>query len=176
MILNERSVDIGCNVRVSFEGVTLRRGKSAKGVQWTALEIRFRQGDRKLRQFCFEPRFDDYMETRNFAIILKELLDVLTGKPLWDKIPKSRLSWNTFYEHYLEAIKDCRGTVCYIKTLGKHSWDDKELGEAILAPQGFISMTDNLKYTLLEENMVEDFLEEEVDEGAIDNHLRKIDF
>ena len=177
MHIHPDSFPIEENVQTTFEGVYYRRGISkTTNSEWRALSIRFKINDLMLQTMLFEPPFGDYIKNREFGSILKELLNTLSGVNMWDTIPKFKNSWDAFYEQYVQLIKPYRNTKCYIKTLAQPHWQDKDYAEAILAKNNFISLHNNLEYTILEENLVSNYIDMDEDKTAYKQETRNIIF
>ena len=162
--LHETSIPVGVNIPVTFVRAAYKHGKSFKTKDpWFSLDFIFHHADddgedQYLVHKAFQPAADKYFDKIDYATMLSEILNSLAGKDLWSEIRGCRDSWPKFYTEYLKAIDKFRKNDVYVKTVACPFWKDREYYVACLAENNFISRTDNLSYTYLEKNEVEDFI------------------
>ena len=160
MDLHRESIDVGANIKVTFEGAFYMAGRSAKG-PWACLEIRFADRALFLKEKWFQPDKDAFIERDQYAYKLRHLLDVLGEGDRWNNIPKVKNSWKDFYTMYIGAIADCKGKTCYIKTVPKMHYKEQESYQAITADDNYIALVPTLVYSVLEKNQLDYYSIEE---------------
>lgn len=149
------SVLITDNLEVRLSKVIYKQGKSEAG-DWTCFEIWFESlEDNTLVTKIFRPKLTA-ISRAFFAKTLKSIIDCLDGAGTWDSIERFN-SWNTFDTYIIEKLSRHIDEKVYIKTLAEKDYFDTSKVTAVLADNDFISKTNNLSYSMLELNKVQDY-------------------
>ena len=152
--LDSQSIDIGDNIPVVFNKIMFEQGKR-DGVPWRALRLEFKANDgRFFNKKLFEP--NSPIARNEYAYILSEVLDTLTGEDTWNNIPRQH-TWENFYTVYIQYLRNYYGTKVYLKTLPTKSYMDPKLVVADIPTRGFISKKASLSYSVIEESQAQDF-------------------
>lgn len=152
--LDSQSIDIGENIPVVFNKIMFEQGKR-EGVAWRALRLEFKANDgRFFNKKLFEP--STLIARNEYAYILSEVLDTVTGKDIWNNIPRQN-TWEKFYTVYIQHLRPFYGTKVYLKTLPVKSYVDPKMVVADIPIKGFISKKPDLKYSVIEESQAQDF-------------------
>jgi hypothetical protein len=154
--VHENSLPILQNTPAVFRGFYLNSGRSKDGVYFS-LSLKFSDPEKIewLNERLFQPR--NYSEARVFANRLNEILYVVSGGEQSLTNINYCPSWMNFYEIFIEMANKKRGTSCYLKTIPKEHYKDSSKVEATIPEKNFISTEKNLKYTVLEKNLLESF-------------------
>lgn len=167
-LLDSESIPIGANIHVKFDGIRFSKIRSRLGKRFHIMKMIFSEvkgvnilsKDMWQTDLGVENSFDHW----EYAGITEELYEVLSGKKLSDSIPVNKKNWIVFYENYINIMKPFSGTECYIKTIPNRG--NKGYGEnkkivmtADLPSKNFICLTPDLTYTILEENIAQDYIE-----------------
>ena len=164
MKLEENSIQINANVPVTFVTCKYLKGKSSLGKDWHCLEFTFKdEFDKVLKEKVFQPssssqNVEALSEKILFADKLRDILNTLSQKNLWDDIDKG--PWESFYSQYLSKIWPFKNKRVFIKTVATKSWKSDGEMTAALADKDFISLSPDLEYTILEESGSEEFITE----------------
>ena len=162
MKLEDSSICISPCLKVTFVGCKYNRGVAmSTGKPWTSLTFIFVDEFNKKFEFKqYQPK--TFIERITYATYLGGILDGLSGKKLWNGIPRNN-SWELFYETYLLLIQEFRNKDCFIKTVPEKSWKDPTASMATLAFKDFISLKPELKYSVIEESMSQELYEAPVE-------------
>lgn len=162
MTFDDKSVIINPNVPVTFETIKYIKGKNSFG-NWHCLDIYFKdEQNRYLVSKFYQPKEVSsvavMLDKIEYAQKLREILDTLSQKSIWNTIPIG--TWEDFYTIYINHMKPLKGKKCFIKTVPVKHWKEDFLMTAGLADKNFISLFQDLEYTVLEESSAQDYQEE----------------
>lgn len=161
MTFDDKSIKINANVPVTYVTCKFIKGKGQYG-NWYRIDLYFKdEYNNQLVVQLFQPKQADttevLLEKIHYANVLKEVLDTLSQKPLWDTIPIG--SWEDFYTKYLTLISPFRGKKCFLKTVPVKHWKE-DMMTAGIADKNFISLSSDMEYTVLEESSADEYITE----------------
>ena len=173
--ISQYSLPIQANVPVIFKAVGIDQGRNkVSGKKWISMDFLFEDmyTDKYLRLKMFRPKSEEYMDRREYANILSEIMNTMSGENLWETLQPEKYNWFNFFKRYIALLKPYQGTNCFIKTTGCTHYSKKNLVIACLCENNFISLRKDLKYDIIETSTIElngyDTMEIEDDSDSFD--------